>query len=75
MNGLKTHDGATVSVPRLAIDSEYSFYSPGYVLINEVIKYIAAHPVLNELDLSRGDEKYKLDFGGKLYYTYDYDLR
>ena len=75
MNGLKTHDGATVSVPRLAIDSEYSFYSPGYVLINEVIKYIAAHPVLNELDLSRGDEKYKLDFGGRLYYTYDYDLR
>ena len=74
MNGLKTHNGATVAVPRLAIDTEYSFYSPGYVLVCETIRYIAAHPVLKELDLSRGDEKYKLDMGGQLYRTYDYDL-
>lgn len=74
MNGLKTHDGTSVAIPRLAIDSTYSFYSPGYVLVTEVIRYIAAHTVLRELDLSRGDEKYKLDMGGQMYSTFDYDL-
>lgn len=75
MNGLLTHDGQVVSVPRLAIDSQYGFYSPGYVLTVEVLRYIAAHPTLRELDLSRGDEKYKLDMGGLLYSGSDFDLR
>ena len=75
MNGLKTHDGKMVSVPRLAIDQSYGFYSPGYVLTVETMRYIASHPVLQVLDLSRGDEKYKLDMGGKLYSGSDFDLR
>ena len=75
MNGLKTHDGKVVAVPRLAIDADYRFYSPGYVLVVEVLRYIASHPVLQELDLSRGDEKYKLDTGGILYHASDFDLK
>ena len=75
MDGFKTHDGKSVSIPRLAIDTSYGFYSPGYVLLTEVIRYIAAHPVLAELDLSRGDEKYKFDMGGQPYTTSDIDLR
>ncbi|MBR3562532.1 MAG: GNAT family N-acetyltransferase [Bacteroidales bacterium] len=75
MSGLKTRDGKVVSVPRLAIDSSFGFYSPGYILITEVIKYISAHPVLCELDLSRGEEKYKTDMGGQLYSTFNYDLK
>lgn len=75
MNGLTTHDGSSVSVPRLAIDAEYHFYSPGYVLVTEAIRYIAAHPTLRELDLSRGDEKYKFDMGGQTYTTTDLDLK
>lgn len=75
MSGFKTHDGKTVSIPRLAIDTSFGFYSPGYVLVTEVIRYIAAHPVLQVLDLSRGDEKYKFDMGGQPYTTTDVDLK
>ncbi len=69
MNGLKSHDNASIVVPRLAIDNTYRFYSPGYVLVYETIKYLAAEGQARVLDLSRGDEKYKLDLGGKCYYT------
>ena len=75
MNGLTTYDRTRVSIPRLAIDAGYRFYSPGYVLITEVIRYIAAHPTLKELDLSRGDERYKLDMGGQVYSTADIELK
>ena len=75
MSGFKTHDGQIVSIPRLAIDTSFGFYSPGYVLLTEVIRYIAAHPMLQELDLSRGDEKYKFDMGGQPYTTTDVDLK
>lgn len=75
MSGFKTHDGKTVSIPRLAIDTSFGFYSPGYVLVTEVIRYIAAHPILRVLDLSRGDEKYKFDMGGQPYTTTDVDLK
>jgi len=74
MNGLTTRDGTSVSVPRLAIDAAYSFYSPGYVLITDAIRHIAADPTMRELDLSRGDEKYKFDMGGQVYTTSDIDL-
>ncbi len=69
MNGLKSSDNACIVVPRLAIDNTYRFYSPGYVLVYETIKYLIAEGQVKVLDLSRGDEKYKLDLGGKCYYT------
>lgn len=75
MSGLTTRDGRSVAVPRLAIDAAYSFYSPGYVLLSEVIRHLADHPTLHEIDLSRGEERYKLDMGGQPYPTFDVEIR
>lgn len=58
-------------MPRLAIDDNYRFYSPGYVLLAETLKYLGANTEVHELDLSRGEEKYKLDLGGTPYKTTD----
>ncbi|BES66472.1 hypothetical protein SANA_29110 [Gottschalkiaceae bacterium SANA] len=61
-----------VIVPRLAINDEYYKYSPGYLLINETMKILKKEYGVPVLDLSKGDEKYKYDLGGKAYSTYDY---
>ncbi len=71
LSALMTHDGHTITVPRLAIDDNYRFYSPGYVLLAETLKYLGANTEVHELDLSRGEEKYKLDLGGISYKTTD----
>lgn len=48
----------------LAIDMEYSFYSPGYVLLCETMKYVIPNTSIRNIDLCRGTEKYKTDMGG-----------
>ena len=70
--GFKTHAGDRIVVPRLAIDATYRFYSPGYVLLSETIKHLQQQGIVTTLDLSRGDERYKTDFGGQLYYIKDF---
>ena len=61
-----------VIVPKLAIDSDYSFYSPGVIMISEYIKKLCSNNNNNEyyIDLSRGDERYKTVLGGIVYYNY-----
>ena len=59
----------TVSIPRLAINIDYKFYSPGYLLLNETIKYCYENNSIRNIDLCRGTEKYKFDMGGELYKT------
>ena len=71
LSGMLTRDGGTLTVPRLAIDSGYSFYSPGYLLIAEVIDYLWKNTRVRELDMSRGAEKYKYDMGGAPYTAED----
>ncbi len=71
MTGLLSADGDTYAVPRLAIDPEYGFFSPGYLLISEAVKYFAGRGGPKAIDLSRGNEKYKTDLGGIPYLTYD----
>lgn len=63
-----------VLVPRLAINEEFNRYSPGIVLINESMKLMEKLGI-KHLDLSKGDENYKLAMGGKIYYTYDFTIR
>lgn len=63
-----------IVVPKLAIDTEYSRYSPGCVMISEYIKKIKSNESEFVLDLSRGAEKYKLSLGGELYYNYGCDI-
>lgn len=66
--------GDRIIVPRLAINSDYGFYSPGLILVAETIKDLQKGFVRN-LDLSRGSEKYKFDMGGEPYYTYQFVLQ
>lgn len=69
MGCLLSHDGKHIVVPRLAIDDQYKFYSPGYVMLCELLKYLSLNTQVEMLDLSRGVEKYKTDLGGQVYET------
>ena len=69
MAGYVDHKCKRVVVPRLAIDFEYKFYSPGYVLIDQTMRHVAKETTIREIDLSRGTERYKTDMGGVVYHT------
>ncbi len=70
-SGLLTHDRSSYTVPRLAIDADYRFYSPGYLLLDGILRRLGEERITAELDMSRGDEKYKFDMGGTPYITTD----
>lgn len=57
----------SIIIPRLSIDPEYNRYSPGYLLINEAIRWFENDEDVVCLDLSTGNEKYKIDLGGEIY--------
>lgn len=59
-------------VPRLSINDDLLFYSPGMILINEVIKYLINNTEINVLDLSQGEEEYKYKMGGSQHLTYTF---
>lgn len=63
MSGLVSNFSAII-FPRLAIDSAFSKYAPGKVLISESIKWCIKNSSITDLDLSRGNEKYKYEMGG-----------
>ncbi|MDB2068696.1 GNAT family N-acetyltransferase [Clostridium perfringens] len=66
--GLKYDDG--IYIPRLAIDMEYSRYSPGIILINEFLKKCKNYNFKSYVfDLCRGDEKYKSSLKGEITIT------
>lgn len=71
LSGMISQDGTELVVPRLAIDSNFHFYSPGYVLLAETLRWLDANTTCRCLDLSRGDEQYKMDMGGsKILYSF-----
>lgn len=72
MSGFANHEETRVVIPRLAIQDAYRFYSPGYLLICETMKWLINHSSIREIDLSRGTERYKTDLGGKFYHTHAY---
>lgn len=72
MAGFADYKETRVVIPRLAINDAYKFYSPGYLLICETMRWLAAHSTIREIDLSRGTERYKTDLGGELYHTCSY---
>lgn len=63
--------GRTVEIPRLAINDEFLWYSPGLVLVSQTIKFLCENTQVRVLDLCRGTEKYKFDMGGGVYKTMD----
>jgi CelD/BcsL family acetyltransferase involved in cellulose biosynthesis len=70
MCGFLNQDGSWV-LPKLAINMDFSRYSPGGILINESIKYIYENQIpITNVDLSRGEERYKYIYGGKQHLNY-----
>ena len=61
-------------VPRLSINDDFGFYSPGMLLLNEAIKYFIAETDVRHLDLSQGEEPYKYKMGGELHITHFFVL-
>lgn len=64
-------DGRYV-IPRLSINVNYKFYSPGILLLNELIKeaYKVSNPKI--IDLALGTEKYKMQMGANIIKSYNY---
>lgn len=58
MKGYNNVRTESLEVPRLAINDEYYFYSPGVLLVNETMKWIYDQDDVSILDLCRGTEKY-----------------
>ena len=73
--GFLTHDKVICSYPRLAINEKYNYYTPGCVLLAEVLQYYMKEGITEHLDLSRGDEQYKFKMGANLYHTHDIVLK
>ena len=67
--GVLNHRKDCILVPRLAINMDYKFYSPGYVMLCESFKYFLSNTSIRNIDLSVGSEQYKLDLGGIMYST------
>lgn len=65
--GLQYENG--ICIPRLAIDVEYSRYSPGLVLINEYLKSVQIDGQYT-FDLCRGEEGYKTALNGEKTFSY-----
>lgn len=73
MSGFLTNFNEIV-FPIVAMDSAFSHYAPGKVMISESIKYLQKNSQIRGLDLSRGDERYKLEMGGEKHYNYRFSL-
>lgn len=73
--GFLTHDRKVCSYPRLAINEKYDYYTPGCVLLAEILQHYMAEGVTEHLDLSRGDEPYKFKMAAIPYNTYDIVLK
>lgn len=62
----------SLEIPKLAINDTFGFYSPGMLLVNKTIEFLANETEIRYLDLCRGTEPYKLKMGGGIYKTYNY---
>ncbi len=74
LSGLSNSDGSRIVVPRLSMNSKFDFYDPGIVLLCETVEYLCRKHPNTELDLSRGNEKYKYAMGGTTHYNYSFVL-
>lgn len=70
LNGV-TNDFRII-IPRLSINEDYLRYSPGLLLIHEVIKYLIESTSIRVFDLGVGEEKYKYDLGGVVHNSYNF---
>lgn len=73
MSGFETNFGEIV-FPRVAMNSQFSKYAPGKLMISESVKWLQRNTDINGLDLSRGDERYKYEMGGVNHINYRFFL-
>ena len=71
LTGLINKTNNSITIPRLAIDTKFSRYSPGNLLVNESIKYIHDKKLFTLFDLGIGDESYKYVMGAENYVAYN----
>ena len=62
-------------IPRLAMNDEMKFYSPGMILVAEVIKKYIGDENVTHINLLRGNEPYKFAMGGEVYYTKNFEIK
>lgn len=63
-----------ITFPMISMNSEYAKFSPGKIMISEAVKYLQQNTNIHALDVSRGDERYKVEMGGHSHYNYRYRL-
>jgi hypothetical protein len=71
--GFTSRNGKII-LPFLNINSTFSRYSPGGILITETIKFLMENHDYKYFDLSRGDEKYKYTWGGIEHFNFNYEI-
>ena len=71
--GFASRDGKII-LPFVSINSAFKRYSPGGILITETIKYLITNTDYKYFDLSRGNEKYKYDYGGTEHFNFNYEI-
>lgn len=69
MEGYVNRSRRALEMPRLSMDSSFSEYGPGRLLVAECVRWMLAETDLRILDLCRGDERYKRELGGRRYLT------
>ena len=74
MHGFYNPFDKAYEIPRLAMNSDFKFYSPGMILITEVIKKCIENKEASNLNLLRGEEQYKYTMGASVYYTREYRI-
>lgn len=74
MTGFETNFDEIV-FPLVAMNDKFSQYAPGKLMISESIKYLQKNTSIRCLDMSRGDERYKLEMGGIKHYNYHFCLQ
>ncbi len=73
MTGFLTNHNE-LTFPMVAMNSYFSKFAPGRVMISESVKYLQKNTKIRCIDVSRGDERYKFDMGGHAHYNYRYVL-
>lgn len=71
--GFTSRNGRII-LPFLSINSAFSRYSPGGILITEAIRFLIENRGYKYFDLSRGDEKYKYSYGGIEHLNFSYAI-
>jgi CelD/BcsL family acetyltransferase involved in cellulose biosynthesis len=61
-------------IPRLSINADYRFYSPGIILIDKAIKHMFDQGI-KLLDLAQGNEPYKYQMGGTCVKSYSFKVK